>query len=399
MKSQLLFSILIVVCSFLPLSCQNLSEVLGNKLSMIYQKSQLPGFAVGIIGKDTTFYLDAFGFADKSTNKSFTRKTVLNIGSITKVFVAVAVMKAVEENKITLDTKINDLLPFRVVNPFHPEIPLTLWHLVTHTSGIQDTRPYNKAYILEEEIEINKSRVDKRFWKEYQRQKKNERLVLGDFLEKTLTQNGSWYSKKNFIQAKPGTAYEYSNIGAALAAYIIELAVGESFSDYSRKKILEPLKMYNSGWTWSALDEENHATLYWYDQQPFPKYSLITYPDGGLISSLADLTLFTQEIIKGYTGESELLSHDAFKEMLDVQFKGGISTGIFWDISGSWRGHGGGDPGIYTLLWIDLEKQIGELFLTNIYADYSETLKDQIGDIREALGEYRKQLEMTSNLK
>src|SRR6185436_9845830 len=70
--------------------------------------------------------------------KPFTPNTIMNVGSIAKPFTGVALMRAVQEGKLSLDEDINAYLPFRVVNPYYPMEKITLRHLATHTSGITD---------------------------------------------------------------------------------------------------------------------------------------------------------------------------------------------------------------------------------------------------------------------
>jgi len=48
-------------------------------------------------------------------------------------------MKAIEDGYLSMDTKVNDVLPFKVIHPKYPNVPITVWHLVTHTSGIKNS--------------------------------------------------------------------------------------------------------------------------------------------------------------------------------------------------------------------------------------------------------------------
>ena len=67
-------------------------------------------------------------------------------------------------------------------------------------------------------------------------------ISLQSYLENVLSAKGKW-NKNSFTVHKPGTIYEYSNVGTALAAFIIEQATGKSFNQFTRNYILEPLKM------------------------------------------------------------------------------------------------------------------------------------------------------------
>jgi hypothetical protein len=68
----------------------------------------------------------------------FTPGTIMNVGSIAKPITGVAMMRAVQEGRLSLDAEISTYLAFKVVNPHHPDAPITLRHLATHTSSITD---------------------------------------------------------------------------------------------------------------------------------------------------------------------------------------------------------------------------------------------------------------------
>jgi hypothetical protein len=85
-----------------------------------------------------------------------------------------------------------------------------------------------------------------------------------------------------------------------------------------------------------------------------PRYSLITYPDGGLITSIEDISKYLMEMIKGYQGESTLMRKDSFREMMRLQSgnKSGMGYGIFFAVWGTgYIGHSGGDPGTTTSIF------------------------------------------------
>src|SRR5690606_34891340 len=112
--------------------------------------------------------------------------------------------------------------------------------------------------------------------------------TLEAFLASYFTKGGKWYHRDNFLQKKPGTAYRYSNIAATLAAYLVEHVSGLSFSDYTRKYILHPFGMKNSGWFPEEVDQTKLAKLYNLYGQAYPIYGELTYPDGSFITSSQD---------------------------------------------------------------------------------------------------------------
>lgn len=113
-------------------------ENIDQELEKIYNKSQFPGFAKGIIKNDSVIFSKGYGYANIKEKKEFSAQTVLPIGSISRTFIVLALAKAIELNYFGIETPINDLLPFEIKNPNFPTDSIKIKHLFTHTSGILD---------------------------------------------------------------------------------------------------------------------------------------------------------------------------------------------------------------------------------------------------------------------
>ncbi len=217
------------------------------------------------------------------------------------------------------------------------------------------------------------------------------------FLEQLFHADGTWNTEQNFTTEKPGTSYEYSNIGAALLAYCIQLSMGEDYRELTQKWILDPLHMDRSGWSASTVDQYNHIAYYNEIYNPVPSYSCITYPDGGLYSTVHDLTIFMQEMMKGYQGKSKLLTKASFREMMSNQIPDtGTATGLIWDLDiDCCIGHGGNDFGLATLMYFNPDSGIGKILFTNISLE-KEEIEDQFYSIFNALFKYDSDIETSS---
>ena len=327
---------------------------LGDRLRAAQGESGFPGFAVAITERGKGVVYEAgFGWADRASQKPFTETTVLNIGSVSKTFIGVALMRAVEQGRVDLDAPIERHLSFQARNPRFPDQPITLRHLATHTSGIQDRETiYRKAYT--EGLEPS--------------------MALGDYLRRYLDPKGDWFERKNFGKHAPGKAYDYSNIGAALAAYVIEKAMEEPFDSLTTRTVLQPLGMTDSGWSYADINFEQHATLYDGNEVVDP-YTLVTYPDGGLRTSASSLGRYLSAILDGgRSGDARILAEASVEAMTAAQFGsddrpkglGEKTPGLFWSINGKGQiGHTGGDPGISAVMAFDPDSGCGWLFLTN----------------------------------
>jgi len=362
----------------ITLKSQTATEKLSRELRKTFQSSNIPGIAVAIVNQDKVLYQNQFGYADIATKKPYTQNTIHNIGSTTKTFIGVALMQLIEQGKLTLDTKINEVLPFKVTNPYHPEIDITVRHLATHTSSIKDNNfNYNlRAYVSTDDS--NRKGLPFIYKILFKRILKNEDIPMDAFMENTLSKEGKWYKKKNYYKDAPGTTVNYSNISAALAGYVVEVITGQKYADYVQQNILKPLGMRASGWTKAEVDQTQFASRY-LKGKTVPDYHLITYPDGGLISSTADLSTYLMAMIKGYKGESPLLSAASFQTMMTSQLHQAplVQTvknaerhyGVFWNIFGEKGkgdiGHSGSDPGILSFMYFDPKTGVGCVLTTN----------------------------------
>jgi len=402
MKRILVFLCVSCICFSQGIS-QSPIEELENQLEALFKNSSIHGMGVAIVNQDKILFDNTYGYADIAHKKPYTKNTIHNIGSTSKTFIGVAIMQLVEQGKLDLDADINDILPFDVSNPHFPDQVITIRQLSTHCSSIRD-RHLNyalRAYISRDNNKGNRKGLPFMYKVQFKRMQKNEDLSLGDFLGESLSKNGKWFSKKNYYNYIPGSNYSYSNIGAALAGYIVEIISGESYDDYVSKHILKPLQMQASGWKKDEVDQSFFAERY-VNGMPFPNYHLSTYPDGGLISSLADLSLYLQAMISGYKGKESIISSASFQEMMRDQFeenalkdiprKSSDRSGIFWDIYGKKGttdiGHNGSDPGILSFMYFDPETGLGCILLTNTDAE-DENIEKLI-EIWELLIKYRK---------
>ena len=172
------------------------------------KKLHIPGVSFVLVQDGEIVLAKGYGDADLETGSPISPDTtVMRIGSISKLFVATAVMQLVEQGKLDLDTDINQYLTaFQVQDTFGE--PVTLAQLLTHTAGFEDP-PY-ESYT-------------------------DPGLVrpLGAYLAESMPPRTE----------PPGETHRYSNHGYALAAYVVEQVSGQPFDQYVSEQILQPLGM------------------------------------------------------------------------------------------------------------------------------------------------------------
>lgn len=353
------------------------TEELDISLQNSYSKSQFAGFSVAVIKKGNVVFQKSYGEANVAKNISLTNQTAMNIASVSKLFVAVALMKAIEQEHFELETPINDILPFQVINPNSFDTPILIRHLVTHTSGILDDQAiYLSNYSILPGEDLT-TPMAQRMLNEMKVASNGEVITLADFMHAYLGEEGALYQAGHFSDSPAGTTFNYSNIASALAAYLIEIKTEQPFEDYTKKEIFSLLNMENTAWKMESLNKENVSLQYWDKNNPLPFYTMATYPDGSLLTSIEDLTFFMLEMMKGKAGQSTLLlKKESYNVLFEKKFEKnskptGMSEkednyGVFWVWSKSGRlGHSGGDIGSVSLFGMDSINKTGSILLLN----------------------------------
>ena len=319
------------------------------------QDTLFTGFATSII-EPNSMLIKTYGFKDKEKITKYDSITLQPVGSVSKVIIGLALMKANEMGFINLDSDINEYLKFNVFNPnLKNNQPITLRHLATHTSGIKDNEKlYEQAYTKGLTSPIS----------------------LEMFLLSYLDKKGKRYSKNNFGNYPAGEEYNYSNIGAALAAYVIECASKIPFDQFTERYIFQPLEMKQTHWFYNDTQLDNYTHLFDEKDKHLAFYSLATYPDGAMKTNIIDLSKLLKALMNGYKGTSDLLTENSWKIFFAKNFSEtkpvkGVNpkepnTGIFIMYAKSGMiGHTGSDPGICTFMFFNPDNMIGKIFMAN----------------------------------
>ena len=220
-----------------------------------------PGYALGIVNEGKLMYSKGYGIANLDYNIAISDSSAFYIGSMAKQFTAAALLILESEDKIDLNAPVRNYLPD--FPKYAQEI--TINHLIHHTSGIRET---NSLQLFQG--------IDRKF---------EETFTTTDLLDLVFTQK-----ELNF---PPGDEYRYSSGGYAVLAKIVEQISGQSFRDFARIKIFEPLNMTNT----IVCDKHNEiipnrAVSYWpISENSYERRSQVfdAYGDGGIITTVRDL--------------------------------------------------------------------------------------------------------------
>lgn len=159
----------------------------------------------------------ASGYADPFTKRRLTANDPVRIASISKLAVALGVMRLVEAGKLDLDQDVSERLGWRLRNPAYPDTPITLRLLLSHQSSITDGIDYA--------------------------------LPLGMSLEAALADPAAWESAH-----RPGAWFHYSNLNFPVIASIMEAASGERFDQLMARLVFTPLKL-DACFNWTTCSD------------------------------------------------------------------------------------------------------------------------------------------------
>lgn len=326
---------------------------LNEPMQKLMEKYQAIGLAIAVVREGEPVHAESFGLRSLETKEPLRPEDLFRIASISKSFSATAVLQLVEAGKLQLSDDAGDLAGFPIRNPEHPDTPITLKMLLSHTSSLNDSQGYFSLDVLDPSKPA--------------------------------------YSPKCFSPKKPGTEHRYCNLNFNLVGAIIERASGERFDHYVANHILKPLAL-TGGYRVDALDADRFVTLYEYDANtktftPSPNayhprrdeidryvfgYSTpIFSPTGGMKISAADLARYmTMHMQMGEVDGVRILSAEHAKLMQtpvveSSRYGLAITTTDKLIPGQTLKGHTGSAYGLYSMMFFHPEKKFGLVLITN----------------------------------
>jgi len=164
---------------------------------------KIPGVSLAVLRNGKIILLKSYGLANVEHQVPVKPETIFQSGSIGKQFTAAAIMILAQENKLSLDDK---------VSKYFPDAPaswkdITVWNLLTHTSGLGDYPP---------DIDLRRDYTEEQFFESV---------------------------KKAPLEFAPGTNWNYSNVGYVTLGILIRKVTGKYYGDFLQERVFRPLGM------------------------------------------------------------------------------------------------------------------------------------------------------------
>jgi CubicO group peptidase (beta-lactamase class C family) len=332
---------------------------LQHEIDEILNRRPAVGLAVGVIRDGGLTFLHGQGLADIASSTPITEDTVFRIGSITKLFTAVAVMQLCEQGLVDLDAPANDYLrAYELIPAQAGWRPATLRHLLTHTAGIPEVRGF--ADLLQSDLTPSGGRP----------------AHLSVRFGEPLPSLAEYYREGLRIVVEPGTAFAYTNHGFATLGQIVEDVSGLLLERYFRERIFEPLGMADTDLVRSERVALRLATGYVLGgagAKPVPDRDWTGSGAGGIYSTTRDIARFAAALLGGGANEhSRVLEAPTLATMYEPHYQPdpripGIGLGFFrGEVSGHRTvGHDGILPGFNSILLLAPDDGVGAMAFTN----------------------------------
>ncbi|MBO4500428.1 MAG: beta-lactamase family protein [Bacteroidaceae bacterium] len=247
---------------------------LESEITALMRDYKAIGVSVAVVKDNHIVYSGAFGYKDRESQTKLSPDDAFRIASVTKTFVATAIMKLIEKKRLSLDDDVNSYLDFPVRNPNYPDKPVTVRMLLCHRSSINDSQGCNSFDM------INPATND------------NYHACYNDY--------------------EPGSRYQYCNYNYNILGAVIENVSGKRIDRFIVNKIIRPLRLHGR-FVVTEKDSAVFAKAYRYSEKrdsfvlsrdayfPFDyeleRYRLgystpVLYPAGGLKISATELAKY-----------------------------------------------------------------------------------------------------------
>jgi CubicO group peptidase (beta-lactamase class C family) len=324
-----------------PKPAQSIPE-LRQQIEKILKDTHTPAVSVAIVHKDGPEWVGALGLANVAANQPATADTLFRIGSTSKAFASLSILKLADEGKLSLNDPVRKLAPdVQFENKWEATDPVRVVNLLEHTTGWDD--------IHLREYALNAEGMD-------------------------LKSGLAYGASSRVSRWRPGTRMSYCNSGPPVAAYIVEKVTGQRFEDYVQQNFFNPIGMKTATY---FLPKANAVTLYHDDgKTPYSYWHIILRPAGSINASANDMAAYVQFYLNRgvVNGAPVIPSADIDRMESPVStwaakdgLKSGYGLSNYWSFNDGfvYHGHDGGVEGGLTDMSYMPEYGVGYFYSIN----------------------------------
>lgn len=313
----------------------------------LMEEGSIPGAGMVMIRDGKPIWIGGLDLADKASGRKVDADTAFRIGSITKSFLAIAILRQVERGTMHLNDKIIDIAPeIAIDNPWQSTNPVRLVNVLEHTAGFDDM---------------------------------HFRRMRPDPAARNTLEQMRQFAPEFQVRWRPGERMSYSNPGYGLAAYLLEKATGRRAQDVIDQEVLRPMGMLHTVWEPTTAGARL-ATGYSPDGAHVQTWETLSMPAvGGLISTPNDMAKYVQFYLSNGASAPGILSQRSLARMETVEtalsarngMAAGYGIGNVENERSGWRvrGHAGGIPGFSSSFGYNRASQFGYAVMLNTVPD------------------------------
>lgn len=334
-------------------------QPIAERLQRAVDTGEIASISVGVAKDGKFVWLEAFGWADRQSEKSATTDTRYAVASITKPITATAVMTLVDRGLIDLRRPANDYLgEAKISGRASSAEGATVERIFQHRAGLAE---HNEYYFAE---------------------RGEHRPPLDELIRRYA-----------FVAYPVNERYSYSNLGYGVLERIIERVSGRSFPEYLRSAVFQPLGMVRS----SVGPVRGETAVHYLDMRtPLPFHDFSSHGSGYVFSTAADLLRFGMFHLKEPSSPRAVMKPamiDAMRRVRRTTGRAGGRYGTDWwcglglcgrDESAfgyAWFGHDGGSPGVSTRMKIVPSERLVVVALSNSRQQLTYDIVDEIIDV------------------
>lgn len=325
-----------------PKPAQSLVE-LQQQLETIMKDTHTPGLSVAIVHRNGPEWIAGLGIADVATGRPTTAETLFRIGSTSKAFASLSILKLANEGKLSLNDRVHKLVPdVWFENRWEATDPVRVVDLLEHTTGWDDMH-----------------------LREYAKDAPN----MG------LREAFDYDHHSRISRWRPGTRMAYCNSGPAVAAYIVEKISGQRFEDYVTQNFFLPIGMKTASYFQS--NSTPATTLYHEDgKTPYRYWNILYRPAGSINASANDMAAYVSFYLNRSTVNGTEVMPAASIDRMEVPtrtwaaqqgLKAGYGLSNYWSVEDGfvYHGHNGGVEGGLTDMSYMPDYGVGYFFSIN----------------------------------
>lgn len=340
-----------------PTTLEELEAAIVNVVS----ENEVPAVGIAMVDESGPIWLGAIGKANLEGDVDADENSLFRIGSTSKMFVALSVLKLVEEGRLSLSDRLAKLAPeIEFENQWEDTDPIRIVHLLEHTTGWDDIHLPEFAH--------------------------------NDPTPATLKEGLDFHPHSRKSRWKPGTRMSYCNAGPPVAAYVVEKVTGQEFESYVHDNFFAPMGMDSATYRLSEDVKAKGVTSYANGNEPQDYWHILQRPSGSINASPVDMAQMVGFFVnRGEVNGQQLISKRSLDRMERVESTSGANVGLeagyglnnYSSAHKSWvyREHNGGVNGGLTELAYLPAAKLGHAIMMNSddYSSFTE-ISDLVRD-------------------